>query len=201
MVKTGDGVQPEPAMQVSANFLEALGVQPALGRNFRSVENVPGAEHVAILSYGLWQQNFGSRSSIVGQPVELDGQPYTVVGVLPKDFEFAPRGAAKILTPIRPETGTCEVRRSCHSLKWCRAIEERRHSRRSRCRRRIAAVLEQQYSASNRGQGAVAAPLTEQAVGRVRPILYTLFSGSILLFLMGFIYLTPTLLVGFEKEE
>lgn len=201
LVKTGDGLKPEPAMRVSANFLETLGVQPALGRNFRAAENAPGAEHVAILSYSLWQENFGGREGVVGQPVELDGQPYTIVGVLPKSFEFAPRGITRILTPVRPETGSCEIRRSCHSLNGVARLRGGVTLARADAEvKRIAAVLEQQYPASNRGQGGFAAPLTEQATGKIRPILYTLFSGSILLFLIACLNVANLLLARSESR-
>ena len=64
-----------------------LGVAPLLGRGFRAGDDVPGAEPVAVLSFGLWQE-LGGDPSIVGQRLTLDGTPRTVVGVMPRGFWF-----------------------------------------------------------------------------------------------------------------
>jgi putative ABC transport system permease protein len=72
--------------RVGAGLFSLLGVQPIAGRNFTPEEDHPG-QNVAILSYALWQQRFGGRD-VVGQTVDLDRQPYTIVGVMPKSFIF-----------------------------------------------------------------------------------------------------------------
>jgi predicted permease len=73
---------------VTAGFFPLLGVEPALGRVFRPDEDRPGAAHVAVLSHGLWQRRFGRDPGVVGQDILLDGNKYTVVGVMPKGFQF-----------------------------------------------------------------------------------------------------------------
>ncbi|MGH9718689.1 MAG: ABC transporter permease [Bryobacteraceae bacterium] len=77
--------------RISPALFPILGVAPAMGRNFTSEENAPG-QNVVILSHGLWQRKFGSASDIVGRSVTLDRKPYTVVGVMPRGFEFPHRG-------------------------------------------------------------------------------------------------------------
>lgn len=73
---------------VSASFLDVLGVQPLLGRTFRPDEDVPNRNHVALVSYALWQSRFGGSPAAVGQNFDVDGFPVTVIGVMPRDFEF-----------------------------------------------------------------------------------------------------------------
>jgi predicted permease len=89
MTVTGDG-HPElvPGAQVSANFFDVLGVHPHLGRNFLEQEDHRGQHQVVMLADSLWQRRFGGDPSIVGRSISLGGVRYTVVGVLPPDFEF-----------------------------------------------------------------------------------------------------------------
>ncbi|HEV2422529.1 MAG TPA: ABC transporter permease [Candidatus Acidoferrales bacterium] len=75
------------AARVSAPLFPMLGAQPALGRTFSSQEDAPG-HNVAILSYGLWQRRFGGAPDVAGQTIELDRQPYTIVGVMQRSFVF-----------------------------------------------------------------------------------------------------------------
>ncbi|HET7251059.1 MAG TPA: ABC transporter permease [Gemmatimonadales bacterium] len=86
------------AALVSANFLRAIGRAPALGRDFTPADDESGAGHVVILTHGLWQRRFGGDSDLVGRAVRINGEPYTVVGVLPQDFVFPP--GAELLAPL-----------------------------------------------------------------------------------------------------
>ena len=85
---SGEG-EPEriTAARVSASLFPMLGGQPMLGRMFSLDEDAPGHQ-LAILSYGLWQRRYGSTPNIVGRTIELDRQPYVVVGVMPREFVF-----------------------------------------------------------------------------------------------------------------
>src|SRR5262245_10486375 len=73
--------------RVSANYFRVLSASPALGRNFDSSDDRPGGPRLAILSDGLWRRRFGGDSAIVGRQIMLDGNSYTVVGVMPSSFE------------------------------------------------------------------------------------------------------------------
>ena len=73
---------------VTENFLRILGVAPALGRDITAADNVPGAPKVAIISYGIWQRDFGGAANIVGTAVRLNGSPATIIGVMPQGFNF-----------------------------------------------------------------------------------------------------------------
>lgn len=74
--------------RVSQGLFSILRVQPLLGRRFMPEEDRPGAPHVAILGHGFWQRRFGADPSILGEQISLDGQGYTVIGVLPSEFEY-----------------------------------------------------------------------------------------------------------------
>ena len=76
------------AAVVTFNYFSVLGREPLLGRTFTAQEDTPGNNNVAILSYALWQQRFGGNPNIVGQSINLDNNPTTVVGIMPADFNL-----------------------------------------------------------------------------------------------------------------
>jgi putative ABC transport system permease protein len=81
-------VQPILGCRVSANFFDVLAVTPAVGRLFSPAEEQPGADQVAILSYGSWQRRFGGDLRLLGKSISLDSRVYTIVGIMPKDFDY-----------------------------------------------------------------------------------------------------------------
>ncbi|HEX6071251.1 MAG TPA: ABC transporter permease, partial [Longimicrobiaceae bacterium] len=83
---------------VSATFFDVLGVRPLLGRTFASDENEPGRNRVAVLSHALWQQRFGGNPGVIGRAIQLNGEPYEVVGVMPAGFHYP--GERELWTPI-----------------------------------------------------------------------------------------------------
>jgi putative ABC transport system permease protein len=72
---------------VSMDFFPALGVKPALGRALQSEENQSGRDHIAVISYNLWQRRFGGDPNLIGRAITLDHDRYTVVSVMPADFQ------------------------------------------------------------------------------------------------------------------
>jgi putative ABC transport system permease protein len=84
-----DGSTPERIQfaMVSMDFFPALGVKPALGRALHSEENQSGRDHIAVISYNLWQRRFGGDPNLIGRAITLDHDRYTVVGVMPADFQ------------------------------------------------------------------------------------------------------------------
>src|SRR5690348_12739942 len=87
--------------EFSGNALSMLGVQPLLGRVFNEADAPIGAEpqHVAVLTYGFWQRRFGGRPDAIGQTLRLDGKPFTVIGVIPRDYTT---GLTDIVIPLLP---------------------------------------------------------------------------------------------------
>ncbi len=109
MTVTGNG-EPERVAgnAVSTNLLTALGVQPVLGRGFQAQDGQEGAADVVLLSYGFWQRRTGGDPSVLGTALTLDGDPYTVVGVLPRDFYFM--GPTDLFVPMRPDRFAASAR-------------------------------------------------------------------------------------------
>src|SRR3954470_12093536 len=101
------------ALRISANFLPVLRVRPYLGRDFLPREELPGNDHVVILSNRCWQQRFGAAHDIVGRVVRVDGQPHEVVGVLPPWFnEWRHLGAFDFFRPLALDQEKASDRRS-----------------------------------------------------------------------------------------
>ena len=96
---TGRG-DPEFAIgqQVTTSFFPTLRVSPALGRLFVEKEGASGHEHVVILSYGYWREKFGMAPNVLGETIVMNGNPYTIIGVMPEDFDF-PRREVKFWVP------------------------------------------------------------------------------------------------------
>jgi putative ABC transport system permease protein len=76
------------AARVSPNFFEVLGTRPALGRSFSTSEGDAGAAPVALISHKLWQRRFAGASDVIGRPIDLDRERYTIIGVLPAEYPF-----------------------------------------------------------------------------------------------------------------
>ena len=90
VVGTGDPMRVNGSL-TSASFFHVLGVQPIAGRVFNSDENDPGKTNVVVLSHAFWQQRFGSNRAAIGTPLNLDGKRYTIIGVMPPDFDYPRR--------------------------------------------------------------------------------------------------------------
>jgi len=75
-------------IRATYDYFDVLHVRPALGRRFVEEDDRPGAARVAVISAGLWQERYGGDRSVIGRSMRLDGEPYTVVGVLPADIVF-----------------------------------------------------------------------------------------------------------------
>src|SRR5207248_1935986 len=87
------------AARVSANFFALLGVNPQAGRSFADAESRPEGKLVMMISDSLWRTRFGGDAQAVGQIINLDSTPYTIIGVLPPGFQFPFLGPADVWTP------------------------------------------------------------------------------------------------------
>lgn len=116
---TGQG-EPERlnGQRVSAGYFRVLGVEPMLGRGFDDADDRPGGPDVVMLSYGLWRRRFGGDSAIVGRTVTLDGEPYRVAGVMPREFENVPPHPAQVWSLLQydPSLPSFESREWGHHL-------------------------------------------------------------------------------------
>src|SRR6202167_638101 len=116
---TGDG-PPDRVLggMVGWNFFQTLGAQPMLGRTFVPQEAEAASSHVAILSRGLWESRFASDPRIIGRAITLQGETYTVVGVMPASFQFSLMGVSNLWTPLALD----EKARSDRTSSWFSAF-------------------------------------------------------------------------------
>jgi ABC-type antimicrobial peptide transport system, permease component len=173
-----------PGAKSTWNFFDVLGVRPMLGRSFVRGEDDIGAPRVALLSYGIWQTQFAGDSRIVGRPIMLDGAPATIVGVLPRDFQFARQGSAQIWTPI--DRGQMRQQRGSH---WLNIVARLRDgvtfASASDNMSGIMRDLAREYPASNGGRDAQTVPLRDELVGSVRPLLLVLYGAVAVVLLVA----------------
>jgi len=201
LLRTSTETEPVAGVRVSDGFFRTLGINPYLGRDFYQGEDLPAAPRTVILTYAAWQKRFGARKDVTSETVTLSGIPYAIVGVLPRDFQFAPRGNAEFFTTLHP-TGQCDVRRSCHGLNGIGRLKDGVSVEMARSNMvTIARQLEQQYPNENRGQGASVLPLSQTIVEDVRPLLLALLGGAGLLLLIACVNVSSLLLVRSESRK
>jgi putative ABC transport system permease protein len=172
-------------VRASASLFPVLRVDPMLGRTFTEEEDRPGGTPVVVLSYSLWQRRFNADVNVVGTPITLNNQTYTVIGVMPAGFDF-PGGLSfrnrvisdpmEFWTPIAPIAG--QQPRGAHShlaigrLKSGVTVEQARTEMSV-----IGNRLEQQYPDANSGIGVRVLPMHEQITGNIRPALLVLLGA------------------------
>jgi len=201
LLRTPSGTEPVPAVRVTGDFFRTLGVAPLVGRDFHAGEDRLEAPQTVILSYAAWQKRFGARKEVAGETVTLSGVTYTIIGVLPESFQFAPMGITEFWTTLRPDN-PCLQRRSCHGLYGIGRLKDGVTVEMARANMKaIARQLEEQYPTDNGGQGAAVAPLSEVFVKDVRPILLALLGGAGLLLLIACVNVSSLLLVRSESRK
>lgn len=201
MLAAGTGAELVPGARVSDGFFRTLGIKPILGRDFYAGEDQPSAAKTVIISYATWQNRYAGSTDVIGRTVTLSGIPNTIVGVLPRTFQFAPRNTAEFWVPLQATSG-CDIRRSCHGLYGIARLKDGVSVPTAMANMvAIAQQLERQYPASNRGQGAIVEPLSEVIVGGVRAIFLTLLGGAGLLLLIACVNVASLLLVRSEGRR
>jgi putative ABC transport system permease protein len=189
--------QPERlnGQRVSARYFHVLGVRPVLGRDFQESEDRLNGPNVVILSDRLWRRRFGGDTAVVGRPITLDENLYTVIGVMPEHFENVLAPSADVWTPLqydmsqgrawghhlrtvgrfRPEVGIAQATEDLNSVGQ--------------------AVLKEQRPASyGRTVKFVVTPLHDEVTGNVKPALIAVLGAVTLLLLIACVNVTNLLL-------
>jgi putative ABC transport system permease protein len=174
---TGGG-EPErvAALRVTANFFSVLGVAPAHGRNFLPEEEQPGRNHVAVLSDGLWGRRFGADPNLIGRQIQLSGESYTVVGVMPPGFQFTQ--GIELWAPLTLDPAVAN-RPTGHNLSVIGRLKPGASLAQAQASMgAIARQLEQQYPESNAGWGVGMSTFYDWIVPeQIRRSMLTLFAA------------------------
>ena len=177
-VLTGKG-EPEAirTVAVTHGFFSILHAQPLLGRTFVEGEDQAGRDHEVILSYDLWKTHFGANPAIVGQTIQLNDEAFTVVGVMPRGFEY-PLDPGYAPQMWKPQNWTAVDRavRDDHNYNVIARLKPGVTLARAKAElSTISDRLAQQYPKDDKGWGATAVPLRDDLVGDVRsPLLILL---------------------------
>jgi putative ABC transport system permease protein len=173
---------------VSGDFFAVLGVNPILGRTFTAEEDQPGHNLEVVIGYGLWQRRFNRDREIIGQSLKLNGQGYTVIGVMPAGFSF-PRGAempayfqlpsqSEVWSPLAADAKKISQRGNnvnngvVARLKPGITLQQAHVEMNT-----IAGRLAQQYPATDAGFGVLLVPLRDQIMGSLRLALFVLMGA------------------------
>jgi len=169
--------------RVSPNWFGLLGVRPVIGRDFVAREETPGQDRVALLGEGMWRRRFGADPSAIGRAITLDGELYTVAGVVP-DRARLPFDTTDIWTPLAPAGP--DLFRGIHNTRVYARLRPGVTTQSAQAEMTaIMAGLEQTYREDNEGRGAVVLRLADVAVEDSRPALQALQAAALLVLLIG----------------
>jgi putative ABC transport system permease protein len=188
---TGQG-EPEVVggLRVSADYFQLLGVSPALGRGFRAEEDRPDTRFVIVLGHALWRRRFNSDPHVVGKPVTLSDQTFTVVGVMPEGFEdflaanfYQP---AQVWAPVGYDVAQPHACRDCQHLKAVARLKPGVTLAEAGAEMRsIMEVMAREHPKIYASPAVAVARLQDQFVGKIRPALYLLVGAVALVLLIA----------------
>ncbi len=188
----GSGATMVPTTVGSAELFDVLGARPALGRTFRPGEDRPGAESVVVISHGFWRQELGADPGVVGRRIVLDGEPVTVIGVMPPGFYF-PSPEFRIWRPLMLDPADPSYSGNGWLVLVGRARDGVGPAGLEAELGRITAALGARFTypeAWDKTEGAYFTPVREYLLGDVRPGLWLLLGA------VGLLLLTACVNVG-----
>jgi predicted permease len=174
------------AQMTTANLFSTLGINVTEGRSFSPEEDKAGGPNVALISYSLWQRRFAGAQDAIGRSLTLDDKPYTIVGVLPQDYQVLLQ-VPDVVLPFEPWAKTLPDDRAWHPgifpiarLKPGVSLAQARSELTG-----IAQALAKQYPIYNTGTGAFVSPIQDQIVENARPALLVLMGAVALVLLIA----------------
>ena len=181
---TGDGEpQQLSGLKATAHYFDVYGVKPILGRMWLPEEDAQGKDHVVVLSYHFWQRVFGGAADVVGRSIQLNGEPYTVVGIAQVGFGLTSKVEAWTPLAFKPEE-TANNARGDHYINVVGRLRPGVTVAQARAELELLATqLAKQYPDSNKGWGIFLMLSQDYIVRDVKPVLYTLLGavGCVLL--------------------
>jgi putative ABC transport system permease protein len=181
-----DGDQPErfAGCRVTEGFFDTLGVKATLGRTFLPEENEPGRERVVVLKNTFWQQRFAADPEIVGKTLTLNQKSFTVIGVMPPDFNY-PYHSGEMWTPLVFDR-QMRIDRGAHYLEAIGMLEPHTGVKEAQeDLSAIAGLAEQQFPETNSGRNAYVVSLTDDAVRGAWTAMPTLIGAAIFVLLIA----------------
>lgn len=208
VISDASGTHAVQAAAVTSDFFRTLGITPILGSDFppsASNEDLLAQPASLILSYGAWQNLFGGRRDVLGKTVALSVRqlPYTVIGVLPRDFQFAPAGTVDFWTTVRPyASDPCLASRGCKAFGVVARLKAGITLQQARTDVQAIAARESKLNPDpDKYRSANVMPLSQWIFGDIRPILLALLAGAGLLLLIAYINVAGLLLVRSENRR
>jgi putative ABC transport system permease protein len=172
---TGEALHVQASF-ATASFFEVLRTNALLGRVYQDRECQPGHNTVAVLSYAFWQKRFGADPSVLGRVINLDGQAYTVIGVLPKTMQYP--SVSEVFLPLAPTPQQLHNRIAHDYLVVARLMPGVSVNQAQEELRVIAERLEKIYPASNLGWSVGVEPLLDGINGDLTPLYYRLILAA-----------------------
>ena len=164
--------------RVSWDFFDLLGVSPSFGRSFTREEDENGRNQVAVLSYEFWQTRFGGRTDIVGQTLNLNDKPFTVIGVMPRGFTFPDR-RMQLWTPIAFTPAERNVRDTNYLSVIARLKKGVTLAHASSDMNGVAQQISREHPELNTGASLKLLTLGSVVIGNVRPLLLVLLAAVV----------------------
>jgi putative ABC transport system permease protein len=187
-------------VQGTDNFFDVFGVDPILGRTFAAGEDQAGRNDVVVLSYEVWQQDFGGRPGVAGQTVRLDGNPYTIVGVMPAGFRYPIQELNAVYVPLHL-TPNQHDNRGNH---WLRTVARLKPGVTARqAEEDLDAIFTQlgKTDAFNAGRTVHVVDLTTWVVGDTSHALWLLLFAVLAVLVIGCVNVAGLLLARGVKRE
>jgi putative ABC transport system permease protein len=189
------------AVKGTDNFFSVFGVKPLMGRTFAAGEDQPGRDDVAVLSYEVWQTQFGGEKDVVGKQVRLDGRPYSVIGVMPSSFRFPLSARGAIYTPLHANPNWIKSRGS-HWMRTVGLLKEGVSREQARADFvRVLTDIGRTYPGTDAGRTVSIVPLHVQVSGKADGPLKTLTLAVLALLAIACVNVAGLLLARGVKRE
>jgi predicted permease len=198
-VTTAGEHQRVSGLRVTSGFFRTLGVTPLLGREFNLDEEGPVAPARVVLSYAAWQARFGARSDVLGQTMTIEGEPHSIIGVLPAGFHFSMADHAELWIAIRGSQA-CWERPYCGSLEAIARLGDGVSPAAATADLDLVVQQRRQQYPGPNPETARLIPLTDVMVGDVRPVMLMLLCGAGLLLLIAGINVVSLLLARSDSR-